>query len=135
VDGAGLVKVATFVKEAVVYMGSREEPLTVTIASAQGERPTASRGPSTGRRVRIGTIPDFAFQGPGVRVDSVARGSPAEKAGLQAGDILLRIDDSETTDLRTYSNILETLEAGQVVTVTVRRGDKEVVVEVRVETR
>ncbi len=137
VDGAGLVKVATFVKEAVAYMASREEPLTVTIDSQQGERPTsaASRGPSTSRRVRIGTIPDFAFQGPGVKIDSVAPGSPAEKAGLQAGDILLSIDHRETTDLRTYSNILKTLEAGQVVTVTVRRGDEEMAVKVTVEAR
>ncbi len=137
VDGAGLVKVATFVKEAVVYMGNREEPLTVTISSPQGERPTAtaSRGPTTGRRVRIGTVPDFAFPGPGVKIDSVAPGSPAEKAGLQAGDVLLSIDGQETTDLRTYSNILETLEAGQVVNVTVRRGDEEMAVEVTIEAR
>jgi hypothetical protein len=45
VDGAGLVKVATFVREAVTYMGDRDEPLTVTIAQTfitGGEPATAS---------------------------------------------------------------------------------------------
>ena len=74
IDAAGLVKVATLAKEAVVYMGAREEPLTVTIERASGQDQPAARpagGPSSGRRVRLGTVPDFAFPGPGVKVDQV----------------------------------------------------------------
>ena len=121
IDAAGLVKVATLAKEAVVYMGAREEPLTVTIERASGQDQPAARpagGPSSGRRVRLGTVPDFAFPGPGVKVDQVSAGSPAEAAGFLAGDVLMRIDEAEVTDLRRYSEILRTLEPGQRV-----RGD------------
>ena len=93
---AGLVKVATFVKEGIVYLAEREEPLTNTIASraasrrrAAPRRPAASR-PGSGRRVSFGTVPDFAFSGPGVKVAGVVPGSPAEKAGVKEGDVLLR---------------------------------------------
>jgi hypothetical protein len=137
VDTAGLIKVATFVKEGVTYMAGREEPLTVKISAADPEQetPTASPGPSSGRRVRFGTIPDFAFQGPGVRIESVAPESPAAKAGLQAGDVLLRIEGQELADLRGYSDVLKTLEPGQTVTATVVRDGEELEVSVTVEAR
>jgi hypothetical protein len=137
VDGAGLVKVATLAKEAVVYLGGREEPLTVKIEGQSAGPPTgpSAGGPSGGRRVRFGTVPDFAFQGPGVRVSEVSEGSPAEKAGFMAGDTLLSIDGQEVTDLRTYSQILRTLEPGQTVEAGVMREGEEVVLQVTVEER
>ncbi len=139
IDAAGLVKVATLVKEAVVYLGGREEPLTVTIEQKGGEEPASapasSGGPGSGRRVRFGTVPDFAFPGPGVKVEEVSAGSPAEAAGFQKGDVLIRIDDEEVTDLRGYSEILKTLEPGQEVEATVLRDDEEFVLTVVVEAR
>jgi hypothetical protein len=137
VDTAGLVKVATFVKEGVIYMAGREEPLTVTITAVDKEKGTATagKGPATGRRVRFGTIPDFAFQGPGVRIESVAPESPAAKAGLQAGDVLVRIEGQELADLRGYSDVLKTLEPGQTVTAAVLRAGEELEVSVTVEAR
>ena len=80
-------------------------------------------------------MPDFAFQGPGVRVSVVSEGSPAEKAGFMAGDTLLSIDGEEVTDLRTYSQILRTLEPGQTVEAGVMREGEEVVLQVTVEER
>ena len=137
VDNAGLVKVATLVKEGVTYMSGREEPLTVKISVANGDQETAaaSPGPSSGRRVRFGTIPDFAFQGPGVRIESVAPESPAERAGLQAGDVLVRIEGQELVDLRGYSDVLKTLEPGQTVTATLLRAGEELEISVTVEAR
>jgi hypothetical protein len=136
VDSAGLVRVATFVKEGAAYLAEREEPLTVTIAGP-GESPDASpaSGPTQGRRVRFGTIPDFAFVGSGVRVDGVVEDSPAARAGLQAGDILLRMDDREIDDLRSYSEILKQLAPGQKITVTWLRDGREVTVSAQVEAR
>ena len=85
--------------------------------------------------MRFGTVPDFAFQGPGVRVSEVSEGSPAEKAGFLAGDTLVAIGDQEVTDLRTYSQILRTLEPGQTVDAKVLREGEEIVLPVTVEQR
>jgi hypothetical protein len=139
-DGAGLVKVATLVKEAVVYMGEREEPLTVTIEGtpekAAAEAPAAGgQRPSSGRRVRLGTVPDFAFTGEGVRVSSVVPDSPAAAAGLREGDILVRIDEAPIADLQGYAGVLRTLEVGQTVLLTIVREGAETVVSATLEAR
>jgi hypothetical protein len=140
IDGAGLVKVATFVKEAVVYLGERPEPLTNTIPKAA---PPAAAAPTSAapaaaapaRRVSFGTVPDFAFSGPGVRVDGTVAGSPAEKAGLRAGDVILGIEGRPIASLQAFSDALKALAPGQTVNVTVKRGDQELAVPVTVVER
>ena len=104
----------------------RKEPLTSTLG---GERPEQPAQPREGRRVSLGTMPDFAFAGPGVKVASVIAGSPAEKAGIQAGDIVLAVDGVEMTDLRTYGGALRAKSPGDVIAVKVRRGDEDIELE------
>jgi hypothetical protein len=136
VDGPGLVKVATFVKEGIVYLGEREQPLTNTIASMKGAAPAAvasaaSAGgasgapPAQGRRVSFGTMPDFAFSGPGVKVAGVTPGSPAEKAGVKQGDVILQVDGKDVANLAGFSGILRGLSPGQTVKVVLSRNGAE----------
>ncbi len=61
-----------------------------------------------------------------MRVSSVTPDSPAAEAGIQEGDILIRIDEAPITDLRGYSDVLKALEVGQTVTLTVVRGGTEI---------
>ena len=133
VDTAGLVKVATFVKEAMAYMVEREEPMKVTIAGA--ETPAAPRASSGGRRVSFGSIPEFSYPGPGVQFSGVVPDSPAERAGLQEGDVLLRIDETEIADLRQFSQVLRSLEPGRTIQATVRRGEEELTVSITLQER
>ncbi len=146
VDGPGLVKVATFAKEAVAYLAERPEPLTrtdvLTKLAARGDAPAPPAGapaaPGTGvapRRVSFGTVPDFAFAGPGVKVDGLVPGSPAEKAGVKPGDVLVKLDGAEVKDLRAFSDRLKALTPGRTVSATLLRDGKEVVLPVTVEGR
>jgi aminopeptidase N len=144
IDGPGLVKVATFVREPIAYLAEREQPLTSTIVSVKGAAPAASTAPAAGpatpagtpgRRVTFGTMPDFAFEGPGVRVAGVTPGSPAEKAGVKEGDVLLEIDDAEVANLRGLATILRRLTPGQTVRVLLRRGGREETLDVTVVER
>jgi hypothetical protein len=134
IDADGLVKVASLVREGVAYLGERPEKLTITIPSAAAPKPVAT-APGGARRVSLGTVPDFAFAGPGVRADAITDGSPAAKAGLLPGDVLLRIDDQPIANLQEYSNLLRTLKPGQTVRVVVRRGDRELTVSVTLAER
>jgi hypothetical protein len=138
VDAAGLVKVATFVREAIAYLGERAEPLTVTIAGATAAPPAAMPAggpPGAGKRVSFGTMPDFAHPGPGVKVAGVTPGSPAEKAGVKEGDVILRVDGREVANLSAFSAILKELKPGQTVKAVVERAGERLTFEVTVVER
>jgi S1-C subfamily serine protease len=92
-------------------------------------------GASSGRKVSFGTVPEFGFAGPGVQVASLVPQSPAELAGIEAGDVLTHIDDREITDLRGFSDLLKTLEPGQSVQTTLLRDGERLTVTVTVAAR
>ncbi len=131
VDPDGLLQAATVVKEVLEYLAGREGPLTVTLpGSSPAPRETAGA-----RHVSLGTVPDFAYQDSGVRLSGVVPGSPAQQAGLRAGDVIVRIGDTEIADLRVFSNLLKTLQPGDAITITFTRDGVERVVTARVVTR
>ena len=126
IDAAGLVKVASVAAEAITYLAGRREPLTVTIAGSPrpGAR-SASSSPAGPRRVTLGTMPDFAFEGPGVKVAQVTPGSPAEGAGIREGDVLLAIDAQRLQGLADLSAALKAHQPGDTVRVTLQRAGQE----------
>jgi hypothetical protein len=122
VDGPGMVRVATVATEAIGYLASTEKRLSVTAAT-----PLTGTGPAPGvrtRRVSVGAVPDFAYQGPGLRLDGVVPDSPADKAGMQAGDILVQLDGKAVNGLGGFNELLKQLEPGQKVELRWTRGDK-----------
>lgn len=133
IDAAGLVKVASVAAEVVSYLAGRRDPLTATIGQA-GVTP-ASPMPSGGQRASLGTMPDFAFEGPGVRVAHVTPGSPAEQAGIAVGDVLLALGAQRLSGLADLSAALRAHRPGETVTVTLRRGDRELRLEVALGAR
>jgi hypothetical protein len=137
IDVAGLAKVAAFVKEGIVYLAERPEPLTNTIRPA-APKPQAEAGPASagqGRRASLGTVPDFAFPGPGVKVTGVVPDSPAAKAGVREGDVIMRINGAPVGNLQEYSNLLRTLSPGQRVAVLLRRGGEDLTLDVTLAER
>lgn len=128
IDSAGLVKVAAILKEATEYLANRIEPLTITL-QAQGA-PSESIPAKDKRKVSLGTVPDFSYQGEGVRVDNIIPGSPAQQVQLQIGDILIQLAGQPIIDLASYANILRTLKTGQKVELQFRRDGNVNTVEV-----
>ncbi len=132
-------------REGIVYLGEREQPLTNTIASVKGAPPGAAPAAAPGaagappaaqgRRVSFGTMPDFAFSGPGVKVAGITAGSPAEKAGVLEGDVILKVDGQDVANLAGFSAILRSLTPGQTVKVALNRGGVEQLLNVTVVER
>ncbi len=137
IDFAGMMKVAAFTLEGVAYLGERPEPLTVTIAGAGAPATARPSGGDAGggRRVSVGTVPDFAFPGPGVKVSGVVPGSPAEAAGFREGDILVRLAGKPVESLKGYSDLLRTLEPGATVEAVVMRDGAETTLSVTLVAR
>jgi hypothetical protein len=77
-------------------------------------------------KVGLGVIPDYMFDGKGMRIDGVSEDKPAQKAGLQKGDIVIQLGDSVVTNLMSYMRALSIFEKGNKTKVIVKRGIKEV---------
>ena len=135
IDPAGLVKIAAVAREAVVYLADRDEPLSSTLGSAQDRRSTLSQKPASPRRVSLGTVPDFAYDGPGYRIGEIVPGSPAAHAGLQAGDVIIQVDATPIDDIRTFANALRTLQPGVTIALTIRRGKAEQIIPAQLTAR
>jgi S1-C subfamily serine protease len=65
---------------------------------------------------------------PGLRLSGVSAGSPAEKAGLKAGDVVVEIDGKPVTDLQSYSDALYARAPGDEITLVYLRGGQRTTV-------
>ena len=134
IDAAGLAKAATLSREALVYLAAeRKEALTMT-GQAKPAHPANSKSTSE-RKVSTGLMPDFTYDGEGVKIQAVSQDSPAEKAELQPGDILIEINGQSITDLRDYSNQLKTQQSGDIVKFKILRGETMLFVELTLSSR
>ncbi len=131
-DGPGMSDVALWLEEAVVYLGSNVDPLRVNLENARVE---VSATAGSEREASLGTVPDFAYSGDGIRISDVTPGSAAEQAGLQAGDVLLRYDGAAISDLQAYSNLLRQSNPGDVIVLEVRRGAQTSAVQAQLQAR
>jgi hypothetical protein len=74
-------------------------------------------------KVTLGIMPDYLFEGKGVKVDGTTPGKPAANAGIQKGDILLKVGSYETNNMEDYMGALGKFEKGQkVIIVYLRAG-------------
>lgn len=81
-------------------------------------------------KVTLGVVPDYLFSGKGMRIDGISEDRPAQKAGLQKGDIVVKMGDYEVTDMMSYMKSLSKFEKGQTAKVTIDRGGELKEVEV-----
>jgi len=121
IDYEGLERVAGFTTELAIYLADRDEPMDFVPPGADKVAASAPPSGGSGRRVSFGSIPDFNYAGEGVRVSGVIPGSPAEKAGLKEGDLLVEFAGVAVDDLRSFSGILKGLTPGEEVGVVFMR--------------
>jgi aminopeptidase YwaD len=95
---------------------------------ASDTRPTyqvaksAAPGRSTGFRVYLGTIPNYADSNDGLLLDGVRDDSPAAQAGLKAGDRIVKMAGRDVRNVYDYTAALGELKAGQEYEVEIMRG-------------
>jgi S1-C subfamily serine protease len=77
-------------------------------------------------KVTLGIMPDYTFEGPGVRIDAVTKGKPASNAGLQKGDVVIGLGELNTNDMHSYMKALGKFHKGDKTKVTfLREGLKQ----------
>ena len=94
-------------------------------------RKTKNESEETPRfKVTLGVVPDYMFDGEGMRIDGVSEDKPAQKAGLEKGDIVVQLGEHEVKDMMGYMKALSKFEKGNTTTVKVNRNGKEVEAEI-----
>jgi len=100
---------------------------------------TAAKNDSTPRtggfRVYLGTIPNYADSNDGLLLDGVRDDSPAAKAGLKAGDKIVKIATREIKNVYDYTYALGEMKAGQEYPVEVLRGTERLSLKITPEGR
>ncbi|HET6853519.1 MAG TPA: PDZ domain-containing protein, partial [Pyrinomonadaceae bacterium] len=100
---------------------------------------TTARSDATPRtggfRVYLGTIPNYADSTDGLLLDGVRDNSPAAKAGLKAGDRIVKIANREVKNVYDYTFALGEMKAGEEYTVEIKRGTERLTLKITPEAR
>jgi Tol biopolymer transport system component len=114
-------KIVKFMDAMTVSMATRAEmpDYKLMVAPAQAQRGNM--------RVTLGSIPDYT-QGDikGLKLSGASKGGPAEKAGVLPGDVVVELAGKKIDNISEYMFILESLKAGETVTMVVDRGGQRV---------
>jgi hypothetical protein len=114
----GMDLIADYILKLTEAMEAQEEVAFRTTKNESEEVPRF--------KVAMGVIPDYLFSGEGMRIDGVSEDKPAQKAGLQKGDIVVQLGDSTVVDMMSYMRALSVFETGDETTVVVTRDGEQV---------
>ena len=104
----GEQRIISFVRDIIRSVDMNETRPTYTLVKSDA---TARR--ATGFRVYLGTIPNYADGGNGLKLDGVREDSPAEKAGMKAGDVLVSLAGRDVRNVYDYTYALGEMKAGE----------------------
>jgi len=76
-------------------------------------------------KVSLGVVPDYLFDGEGLRIDGISDGRPAQIAGLIKGDVVIKMGDNKIKDMMGYMKALSNFEKGNTTEIIInRKGEK-----------
>lgn len=113
----GLVKVVRYISRVIDQLDS-EPKLAFTKTKDSSDSPRFT--------VSMGVVPDYMFDGKGMRVDGVSEGKPAQAAGIQKGDIVVQLGDSTVHDMMSYMRALSAFQKGDSTKVVIERSGQKV---------
>jgi predicted metalloprotease with PDZ domain len=130
-DYKDLERIAKFAGEIVVDLAHTTERPDL----AKVERSGQAFGSRETLRTYLGTIPDYTTEVKGVKLSGVRGGSPAEKAGLKGGDVIVEFAGQKIANIYDYTYALDAVKIGQPAQMVVERDGRRVTLEVTPEAR
>lgn len=109
-----LVKAADGLNMKLPFLKTKETPVSTTARF----------------KVTLGIMPDYTFSGNGVRADGVSEGRPAEKAGIQAGDVIIALGEYPIGSIEAYMQALSKFKKGDRTHVRFLRNEKEMAADI-----
>ncbi|MGA7461974.1 MAG: M28 family peptidase, partial [Candidatus Korobacteraceae bacterium] len=133
INAASAAQLLNMVADVMLQLASAPQPPQFVVVA--GEKPMGGISGGGGYGPYFGSIPDFGEVKDGVRFSDVRPGSPAAKAGLKAGDILVQFGDKPIHNLYDFTDALRRSKVGQTVEVKVLRDGQPLTVSVTLEQR
>ena len=124
----GEARIVSFVERIVRDLDKSDKRPTYTVAKSDPQQ-------RTGFRVYLGTIPNYADSNDGLKLDGVRDDSPAAKAGLKAGDKVVKLAGREVKNVYDYTYALGEMKAGQEYEVEVLRDGQRLTMKLIPEAR
>ena len=123
------VRILALVARIVNQLDATDNRLTYTTAKSDATPRTG------GFRVYLGTIPSYADSDNGLLIDGVRDDSPAAKAGLKAGDRIVKIGTRDIKNVYDYTYALGEMKAGEEYAIEVMRGTERLSLKIKPEGR
>jgi hypothetical protein len=112
----GEAQVLALIANVVSKIDRSEQRPTYTVAKSE------SQGRSMGFKVYLGTIPNYAESDTGLKLDGVRDDSPAAKAGIKGGDVIVKLAGRDVRNVYDYTYALGEMKAGVEYEVELMRG-------------
>jgi Zn-dependent M28 family amino/carboxypeptidase len=125
----GEARIVSFVANIVRDIDKSDRRPTYMVAKS------AAQGRSTGFRVYLGTIPNYADSNDGLLLDGVRDDSPAAKAGIQAGDKIVKMAGHDVKNVYDYTYALGEMKAGEEYEVELMRAGQRITLKIKPEAR
>jgi hypothetical protein len=137
IDVDGAVKIASLALDLAARLAARGERPEFKAAAAQPHRPSAGGDPGSigGYGPYFGSVPDFGESDAGMKMAEVRENSPAGRAGLRGGDILVEFAGKPVKTLIDFTYALREKKPGDEVEVKVLRDGKPLTVKVLLTAR
>ena len=133
IDGKGAIQVLSLVAGTLESIANAQGKLLYT--EVKDERPQTAVGGGSPYAVYFGSVPDFRDDLQGVLFADVRADSPAGKAGLKPGDLLVEFAGEPIKNLYDFTDALGSKKPGDVVSVVVKRNGQSIKVNVTLEVR
>lgn len=126
VNSDGEVKILEMVAGVVNYVDKMSN--SVDFVKVQEEK---KENTNMGFRVTMGVIPDYSSTKEGLEITGVKKGSVAETAGLQGGDVITKLGQYEIKNIYDYTDALSKFKPGEETEVTYLRGVETVTAKIK----
>ena len=124
INYSGETDIISYIHEIIRSIDQDPQRPTYTVAKS------SMMGGRSGFNISLGTIPNYADATDGLLLDGVRDGSPAAKAGVKAGDKVVKLAGHDVRNVMDYTYILGEMKAGQEYEIEVLRGTEHLTLKI-----
>jgi hypothetical protein len=124
INQSGMEVIADMVVTLIEHMDEKDK-----LVFTKTKDPDPSSTPTM--EVSLGVLPDYLYDGQGMRIDGVREGKPAAAAGMTKGDVIIKLGDMDVKDIYVYMDALSKYKKGDKTTLVALRDGKEMTFDIQ----